>query len=78
MSAATEIATIIEKAKPRNPGKCHSIDHRGWAYCGAFGPGGGGGNTHSHKECVARGHKHCLKCTELERQLGCDDYRMVA
>jgi hypothetical protein len=84
-STATDIQTIIEKAKPREPKMCHSIDPRGYAYCGAFGPHRDeNGNTirhpeaHSNSECKARGHKHCVVCTELVRQLGGDDYRMVA
>jgi hypothetical protein len=76
---------VLEKLRDRPPGECHSIDHRGYAYCGAFGPDRGeNGNTikspglHSRFECKARGHKHCVICTELVRQLGGGDYRMVA
>jgi hypothetical protein len=77
MSTATDIETIIEGTKPANPCKCHSLDDRGYAYCGAE-LAGGNGAPHSHEECVARGHKHCVVCTELIRQLGGNDYRMVA
>ena len=80
MSAtATDIAAIIERTKPREPNKCHTVDDRGWAICGAFGPkiGEDGGRDtsglHSRRECRARGHKHCVACDELGRQLG-DDF----
>ena len=73
-----EIASIIEKTKPRPPGKCHTLDSRGWALCGAFGPDSGRdpGTRHSIRECRARGHKRCVVCTELARQLSGE--RMVA
>ncbi len=79
MSAtATDIATILERTKPRSPGKCHTIDHRGYALCGAFGPkidANGARDTsslHSRHECRQRGHRHCVACDELQRQLGND------
>jgi hypothetical protein len=78
MSSATEIATVIEKSKPLERGPCHTIDHRGWALCGAFGPNSGAGRGHSHWDCVAGKHKRCVTCKELERQLGDDDHRMVS
>lgn len=80
MSAtATDLAAIIQRGKPREPRKCHTIDHRGWAICGAFGPtlredgGIDRSGLHSHRECRARGHAHCVACDELKRQLG-DDF----
>ena len=83
MSTVTEIAAIIERTKPRGPKKCHTLDDRGYALCGAFGPTVGADGSrdttgdHSRSECRARGHKHCVTCDELERQLG-NDHRMVA
>jgi hypothetical protein len=71
-----DIATIIERSKPHPPQTCHTVDHRGWALCGAFGPGGGRGDSHSPRECRARGHHLCVVCEELHRQLG--DDRIVA
>jgi hypothetical protein len=73
MSAtATDITTILENAKPGPPRKCHNLDRRGGAVCGAFGPCPGSPNTHSEQECKARGHKKCLVCREIDRQLGDD------
>lgn len=79
---AGDIAAIIEKTRPRPPQTCHTVDARGWALCGAFGPQfdeDGERDTsrlHSKKLCRARGHRHCVLCTELDRQLG--DDAMVA
>jgi hypothetical protein len=71
------IETIIEKTRDRPPRKCHTVDHRGWAYCGAFGPGDDPrGELHSDAECRAKGHRRCVVCEELSRQLG--GKRMVA
>ena len=67
-----EIATIIEKGKPQPPRKCHTLDRRGGALCGAFGPGEGVGDIHLRRECRTRGHRHCVVCKELHRQLGDD------
>jgi hypothetical protein len=84
VSTATEIKTIVERTKPRDPGKCHTVDTRGYALCGASGPrlnaDGSRDTSHLHakSECRARGHKHCTVCIELERQLGGGDHRMVA
>lgn len=79
MSAtAIDIATIIERSKPREPQQCHTIDHRGYAICGAFRrradeEGSRTSGLHSRSECKARGHRHCVACDELQRQLG-DDF----
>ena len=67
-----DIAAIIGKGEPQPPQKCHTIDRRGWALCGAFGPGGREGGIHSRTQCRAQGHRHCVLCDELNRQLGDD------
>jgi hypothetical protein len=84
MSATvTNIQTILEKSKPRGPDKCHYLDHRGFAICGAFGPDRDddgkrikGPGAHSRKTCRELGHKVCTACKELDRQL--DGEGMVA
>ena len=80
MSAtATAIAAIIERSKPREPRKCHLVDHRGWALCGALGPRYDENGKRDcltctgRSECRARGHRRCVACDELDRQLG-DDF----
>ena len=79
MTTATDIAAIIERTKPREPKKCHTVDKRGWALCGAFGPRfdengeRDRSDLHHRSECRARGHKHCVACDELQGQLG-DDF----
>jgi len=77
MSAVTvtDIEAIIGDNDTSNRGPCHSIDERGWAYCGAFKSAKGGG-SHSNRECKARGHKLCVVCEELWPQLG-DDFRVA-
>jgi hypothetical protein len=77
MTTATDIETILNGTTPREPGECHSIDKRGYAYCGARTKNEGKpGGSHSHKECVRRGHKHCLICDQIWPQLG-DDFRVA-
>ena len=77
-----DIATILEKAKPRSPQTCHTIDDRGYALCGAFRCSAGEdgqwdrSDLHSKSECRRRGHRSCVACEELSRQLA--DDRMVA
>lgn len=71
-------ATILEESKPRSPKKCHTIDHRGWALCGAYRrqPDENGDRLmglHHRDECRRRGHQHCVTCDELKRQLGDHD-----
>ena len=66
-----DIATILLENGPQPPRKCHTVDGRGWALCGAFGPSPDR-KTHSRKECRGRGHRHCVLCDELGRQLSGD------
>jgi len=79
MSAtATDIATILERTGGRPPGKCHTIDHRGYALCGAFRRsadenGDRRSGLHSRTQCRANGHRHCVECDEIRRQLGDDN-----
>jgi hypothetical protein len=79
MTTAIEIATIIERAKPRSPDKCHTFDDRGWSLCGEQrlrvdedGRQDRSG-MHHRRDCVARGHGHCVPCDEIKRQLT-DDF----
>lgn len=68
-----DIDAILEKTKPRPPGKCHTIDHRGYAVCGAFRCAmDERGGLHSRRECRQQRHRHCVICDELGRQLGDD------
>jgi hypothetical protein len=82
MSAtATDIEAILQKSEQEPPRECHTIDDRGWAICGAFGPsfdedGNRISNLHTRKQCIARGHRHCVPCLELGRQLGDDNVMM--
>lgn len=70
-----EIAAIIDRSKQEPPKVCHTIEN-GWALCGAFKSKSNGG-THSMGACKAAGHRICVVCAELDRQLG-DDSRIVA
>ena len=70
-----DIATIIETTKPGPPQTCHLIGRDDWALCGLFKSPAREG-MHSQAACRAAGHKICVVCTELARQLGGE--RMVA
>ena len=78
-----DVHTILDKTNTGPPQKCHTVDARGWAICGAFGPRHGNGaqrdaaGLHTRAQCAARGHRHCVECDELQRQLG-DDGLMAA
>lgn len=84
MSTVTEIQSIIEASKPRDPdkGPCHTYpEHGEWALCGAGGGKSVGGPSgtgwHTNKQCRKRGHKKCVTCEELGRQLG-EDFAVKA
>jgi len=73
--ARDDVNAILDGSDVPPPGRCHTIDRRGYTLCGAFrsrqarsdvsGP-------HTLKECRANGHKTCVACNELNRQLGRD------
>jgi hypothetical protein len=80
MSTVTEITSIIQETGPRDPDdKCHTYPGKGkWALCGVGGDGKGGSvGWHTSKQCRERGHRKCVVCKELDRQLG-DDNVMAA
>ena len=80
-TATPDIKTILEPVEPRSPGKCHTIDHRGYAICGGFrsrlDENGNPTGLHSRRECRAKRHRHCVACDEIDRQMG-DDGMMSA
>jgi hypothetical protein len=80
MSTATEIESILSPTGSRDPdNECHTW--RGsscWSLCGTSknsrGPADAAeGEYHTKAECRELGHKHCVVCEELGRQLGPDD-----
>jgi hypothetical protein len=68
MTTAAEISAVVERTNRQPPQKCHTIGPDSWALCGAYRLRDRGG-LHSTKECRAQGHKHCVVCTEMDRQL---------
>lgn len=65
-----EIAAIIGQTERRPPKMCHTIDDQGWALCGAFKCDRSG--LHRRSDCRREGHRRCVVCDELNRQLGDD------
>jgi len=73
-----DISTIIERTNNEPPDKCHTWrGHQQRSMCGESwtkaGPADAPGEFHSERECRERGHRHCVVCEELSRQLGRDD-----
>jgi hypothetical protein len=74
-----DITTILERETDDPRDKCHKWRGKSkWSLCGGESADKGPddappGRFHTTRECRERGHKHCVACTELGRQLGQDD-----
>jgi hypothetical protein len=74
MSTVTDIEAIIEGSTGERPPEreCHTFRADDWSLCGRVQSPNLDGDWHTTRECKERGHRSCVTCDELSRQLGYD------